>query len=227
VNIDELLRDSLREQAAEQAPLGPGFAHQVLAVRHRRRIRALVSVAAVTAAVVAVAIGVPRLNPGEHNAPVQHSGKNDGPLPRFREFDVPIPHSRSNELPLASQTDQRDVIAHPDQSPPRNLIAAGDTALAAYYTTSIVKKSADTGFLQRTYWILNQKTGTYEKDTRWSYLAVAPGMRTAAVLERDLPANRIGLYDLVTRQVEEWIPVDRDVASVAYSPDGSKILATT
>lgn len=227
MNVDELLRDSLREQAAEEPPMGPGFADQVLAVGRRRRIRALASVAACTAAVVALAIGVPRLDSAGHDAPVQHSGKNDVSLPRLRQFDVPLPPSLDDGLPLASETDKRDVIAHPDQSPPRNLIAAGDTALAAYSTSSVVEESPDKGLLQRTYWILNQKTGKYEKDARWSFLAVAPGMRTAAVLERHLPASRIGVYDLVSRQVVDWIPVDRGVASVAYSPDGSRILATT
>ncbi|MET9471010.1 WD40 repeat domain-containing protein, partial [Streptomyces sp. NPDC002922] len=41
MNVDELVRDSLREQAAEQPALGPGFAERVLTVRRRRRARAL------------------------------------------------------------------------------------------------------------------------------------------------------------------------------------------
>ena len=65
------------------------------------------------------------------------------------------------------------------------------------------------------------------KATRWSYVDVAPGMRTAAVLERELPTRRIGLLDLLTGRIERWIPVDHPVASVAFSADGRKLVATT
>jgi hypothetical protein len=120
-----------------------------------------------------------------------------------------------------------DIIAHPDQTPPRDLIAAGDVALAAYYTWSTVKQTDDRGVAVRTYWLLDQKTGKYVKTTKWSFIDVAPGMRTAAVLEKDVPAKRIGLLNLVTGEVERWIPVDRGVAGVEFSPDGSKLVATT
>lgn len=79
----------------------------------------------------------------------------------------------------------------------------------------------------RTYRLLDQKTGKYVKTTKWSFIDVAPGMRTAAVLEKDLPAKRIGLLNLLTGEVERWIPVDRGVAGVEFSPDGSKLVATT
>ena len=62
MNVEELVRDSLREQAAEQRPGGTGFADRVLAVRRRRRTRRLASVAAATAAVVAIAVAVPLLD---------------------------------------------------------------------------------------------------------------------------------------------------------------------
>ncbi|MEU1164867.1 hypothetical protein ABZ372_31695, partial [Streptomyces sp. NPDC005921] len=104
MNVEELVRDSLRELAAEQSPAGPGFADRVLAVRRRRRTRRLASMAAATAAVVAVAVAVPLLDSGKSD--VRPSGilRQDG------------------------------ITGHPDQSPPRSLIAAGQTALAAYYT---------------------------------------------------------------------------------------------
>ncbi|MCL6675337.1 WD40 repeat domain-containing protein, partial [Streptomyces panaciradicis] len=51
MNAEELLRDSLRELAAEQPPADAGFADRVLAARRRRRARTLASVAAATAAV--------------------------------------------------------------------------------------------------------------------------------------------------------------------------------
>ncbi|SPF00697.1 hypothetical protein [Streptomyces sp. MA5143a] len=197
MNVDELVRDSLREQAAEQPPLEPGFADRVLNVRRRRRTRRIATVAAATAAVVAVAVAVPLLESGK------------------------------DEVRLASEMNKSDIIAHPDQSPPRDLIAAGDVALAAYYTYSTVKASEDTAVRQRTYRILDQRTDKYMKDDRWSVVSVAPGMRTAAVLERDLPVKRIGLLDLLTGEVDRWIPVDRGVAGVEFSSDGGKLVATT
>ncbi|OAH16101.1 WD40 repeat domain-containing protein [Streptomyces jeddahensis] len=197
MNVEELVRDSLREQADEPMPVQPGFADRVLTARRRRRTRTLASVAAATAAVVAVAVAVPLLD----------SGKDD--------------------VRLASEMNPSDIIAHPDQTPPRDLIAAGNVALASYYTWSTVKQTDDRGTAVRTYWLLDQKTGKYVKTTKWSYIAVAPGMRTAAVLEKDLPAQRIGLLDLLTGEVERWIPVGRGVAGVEFSPDGSKLVATT
>ncbi|WP_063753094.1 hypothetical protein, partial [Streptomyces resistomycificus] len=134
---------------------------------------------------------------------------------------------RGNDVRPADVVPKTEVTAHPDQSPPRDLIAAGNTALAAYYIPKTVKKTSDTAVYQRTYWLLNQKTGTYEKTTKWSWVAVAPGMKTAAVLEQDLPASRIGLLDLTTGKVERWIPVDHGVGGLAFSRDGSKLVATT
>jgi hypothetical protein len=197
MNVDELVRDSLREQAAEQPPLATDFADRVLTVRRRRRTRTFATVAAATAAVVAVAVAVPLLDSGK------------------------------DEVRLATEMNRSDIIAHPDQSPPRDLIAAGDVALAAWYTSDTVMTSKDTAVRARTYRILDQETGKYVKDTRWSQVSVAPGMRTAAVLEKDLPAERIGLLDLLTGKVERWIPVDRGVASVEFSSDGTKLVATT
>jgi hypothetical protein len=197
VNVEELLREALREQADEQPSAGPGFAEWVLALRRRRRNRRLVSVAAATAAVVAIAVAVPLLD----------SGKDD-----VRPSGV---------------VEQKGVSAHPNQSPPHDLIAAGNTALAAYYIPDTVKRSATESVYERTYWLLDQKTGTYVKASQWSVVAVAPGMKTAAVLEKTLPASRIGLLDLATGKVERWIQVDHGVAGLAFSQDGRKLVATT
>jgi len=123
-------------------------------------------------------------------------------------------------------TDQKDVHAHPDQSPPRDMIAAGDMALAAYYTSEVVARSETQGVAERTYHLLNPDTGRYEEDDRWSYVAVAPGLKRAAVLERQLPTKRIGLLDLRTRQVDAWITVDHGVGGLAFSPDGERLVAT-
>ncbi|MFJ3301543.1 WD40 repeat domain-containing protein [Streptomyces sp. NPDC086549] len=197
MNVEELVRAALREQAAQQPPVPPGFADRVLGVRRRRRTRSLASAAVATAAVVAVAVGVPLLD----------SGKGEARPARVLGSD--------------------DVSAHPDQSPPRDIIAAGNTVLAAYSTTKVVPQSDGRGLAVRTYWLLNPETDSYEKDSRWSVVAVAPGLRTAAVLERHLPASRIGLLDLATGEVERWIPVDHGVGGLAFSHDGRKLVATT
>ncbi|MEV6170070.1 WD40 repeat domain-containing protein [Streptomyces sp. NPDC051954] len=198
MNVDELVRDSLRELAAEQPSAAPGFADRVLTARRRRRTRRLASVAAATAAVVAVAVAVPLLDSGRKD--VRPAGVLDGDA----------------------------TVAHPDQSPPRELIAAGNVALAAYYTAQLQEQSEQRGAAIRTYWLLDPETGRYEKDTRWSYVAVAPGARTAAVLERGLlPAHRIGLLDLATGEVQRWIPVERGVGGLAFSRDGRRLVATT
>ncbi|MFD6290200.1 WD40 repeat domain-containing protein [Streptomyces sp. NPDC060205] len=196
MNMDQLVRDALHEQAAEATAPPPDFGSRVLAVRRRRRTRRLAGAAVATAVAVAVGVGVPLLD-----------GKDE---PR-----------------LASQMNRSDIIAHPDQTPPRDLIAAGDMAMAAYSTAKTVKETPDKGVFRRTYSLLDQKTGKYVKTTKWSFLDVAPGLRTAAVLEKDLPTRRIGLLDLLTGKVDRWITVDRAVASVAFSPDGSKLVATT
>ncbi|MEU0117869.1 WD40 repeat domain-containing protein [Streptomyces bobili] len=197
MNVEELVRDALRELAVEEAAAGPGFTDRVLAVRRRRRIHRLVSVAAATAAVVAVSVAVPMLNAGR------------------------------DDVRPASVTQGDGISAHSDQSPPSGLIAAGRSALAAYYTTALVAKNEKEATFERTYWLLDPDTGKYKKDTRWSFVAVAPGLKTAAVLERTLPAARIGLLDLATGEVERWVPVGKGVAGLAFSNDGTELVATT
>ncbi|MEV6949190.1 WD40 repeat domain-containing protein [Streptomyces sp. NPDC051172] len=196
MNVDELVRDALREQAAGQHPAAAGFADRVLAVRRRRRTRRIAA-ALTTAAVVAVGIAVPLLD----------SGKKD-----VRPSDV---------------VDQKKTKAHPHQSPPRDLISAGGTTLAAYYVSHTVKQTKDSGVTRRTYYLLNPNTGKYVKTANWSWLAVAPGLRTAAVLEQGLPAARIGLFDLASGEVKRWIQVDHGVGGLAFSRDGRQLVATT
>ncbi|MFJ5258886.1 WD40 repeat domain-containing protein [Streptomyces sp. NPDC088387] len=197
MNTEQLVRDVLREQADGQAPVGPGFADRVLAVRRRRRGRRAAGAAVATAVAVVVAVGVPLLD----------SGRDD--------------------VRPAGVVRQKDLHAHPDQAPPREQIAAGRAVLAAYYTTAPVPQAGGTAVLTHTYWLLDPSTGRYEKDDRWAFVAVAPGARTAAVLERGLPARRVGLLDLATGEVERWIAVERGVGGLAFSRDGSRLLATT
>ncbi|MEU0411796.1 WD40 repeat domain-containing protein [Streptomyces griseorubiginosus] len=198
MNVDDIVRDALREQAAEQPPAAAGFADRVLAVRRRRRSRRIALAAAATVAAVAVGVAVPLLD----------SGKDD-------------------VRPSGGIVVEKKTKAHPDQSPPRDEISAGGTTLVGYFIPETVKKSADTAVYQRTYHLLNPRTGTYEKAADWSWVAVAPGGKTAAVLERDLPASRIGLLDLTTGKVERWIEVDHGVAGLSFSRDGRKLVATT
>ncbi|WP_330350156.1 WD40 repeat domain-containing protein [Streptomyces sp. NBC_00582] len=197
MNVEELVRDCLREQAEEQSPAAPGLVDRVMTLRRRRRTRRIAAVAAATAAVVAVAVAVPLLD------------------------------SPKDDVRPASVLDEDGVHAHPDQSPPRDLTGAGDAVLAAYYTTGIQVRTDQHAVAARTYWLLDPGTGRYEKDTRWSFVAVAPGLRTAAVLERSLPARRIGLLDLATGEVERWIEVERGVGGLAFSHDGGRLVATT
>ncbi|MEV7191841.1 WD40 repeat domain-containing protein [Streptomyces sp. NPDC093510] len=199
MNMADVVRDSLREQADQGAPVPGDFADRVLAVRRRRRTRAIVgtSLAVATAALVAVAVPAIDSDSGE-----------EGPRP-------------------ASELQSGDVLAHPGQTPPRELIAAGRTALAAYSTSKRVMQPDGDAVFTRTYRLLDQKTGTYREAPRWSWLDVAPGMRTAAVLERGLPTKRIGLLNLITGKVERWIPVKHGVGGVEFSPDGRKLVATT
>ncbi|AYL35432.1 WD40 repeat domain-containing protein [Streptomyces fungicidicus] len=198
MNVDELVREALREQAAEQAAPGPGLADRVLAVRRRRRVRGLAAAAAATAAVIAVAVGLPALDSGGEDV-----------------------------RPSGGGVERTEVVSRAGQSPPRDLLAAGDVAMAAYYTTEKVRRGADRKIAERTYWLLDPGTGKYRKDDRWSFVAVAPGMKTAAVLERALPAGRIGLLDLASGEVERWIPVDHGVGGLAFSSDGRRLVATT
>ncbi|MET9735796.1 WD40 repeat domain-containing protein [Streptomyces sp. NPDC006458] len=195
MNVEELVRDSLRELAEAQPGAAPGFAERVLRARRRRRARRLAALVSAGAAVVAVAVAAPLL-----------------------------PGGRGEPYPVAAGYGDS---AHADQSPPRELIAAGDTALAAYYRIRTVQVSERQSVVQRTYWLLDPVSGRYEKDARWSVVAVAPGLRTAAVLERKLPASRIGLLDLRTREVERWIPVDHAVGGLEFSNDATKLVATT
>lgn len=201
MNVDDIVRDALREQAAEQPPAAGGFADRVLAVRRRRRTRRIALAAAAAVAVIAVGVTVPLMDSGKDD--VRPSGGGGGIVV------------------------EKKTKAHPDQSPPREEISAGGTTLAGYFIPETVKKTAGTAVYQRTYHLLNPRTGTYAKAADWSWVAVARGGRTAAVLEQDLPASRIGLLDLTTGKVERWIQVDHGVGGLSFSRDGRKLLATT
>ncbi|MEV0846677.1 WD40 repeat domain-containing protein [Streptomyces sp. NPDC049954] len=199
MNVDQLLRASLKEQADEVEPASADLADRVLAGRARRRTRRLASTAVAVAALTAAAVTVPRALDSGSDA----------------------------QSPAARSVTAHDVTGHPDQSPPRELIAAGDTAVAAWFTTDWEEQPNGDRDQVRSYHLYDAGTGRYTPAADWSYVSVAPGLRTAAVLERDLPARRIGLVDLRTGEVTRWIAVDRPVGSAEFSPDGKKLLVTT
>lgn len=58
MNVDDLVRDALHEEAADSMPAPSYLADRVLAVRRRSRTRRLASLAATTAVAVAVAVAV-------------------------------------------------------------------------------------------------------------------------------------------------------------------------
>lgn len=196
MNVDEVLQDALREQAADVDPAPVDFADRVLATRRRRRARTIGAAAVVVTAAVVGAVVLPG-----------QGGDTD--------------------VRPAGVTGSADVIAHPDQSPPKDVIAAGRTALASFSTYKNEYYKNGDGRLTRTYGVLDPTTKTYRKTTEWSVLTVAPGLRTAAVLEQKLPARRIGLLDLATNKVTRWIPVKQGVAGIQFSPNGGKLVATT
>ncbi|MGY0023142.1 WD40 repeat domain-containing protein [Streptomyces sp. cg35] len=196
MNVDEVLKEALGEQAAEVGPAPADLADRVFVTRRRRRVRTVAAATVAVAAVAATVVAVPRIGGGED----------------VRPADVIGP---------------ADVVAHPDQSPPKDAIAAGRTALASFVTYKSVKFADGDGRLTRTYGVIDPTTKTYRKTTRWSWLTVAPGLRTAAVLEKELPAKRVGILDLASNKVERWIPVEQGAAGVQFSPDGSRLVATT
>jgi hypothetical protein len=121
---------------------------------------------------------------------------------------------------------RQDVIGRPGESPPQQLIAAGDLAVSAWHTRRTEALPGGDAIEGRNWHLYDPDTGRYE-ETDWAWIDVAPGMRTAAVLEKDLPVDRIGLLDLAGGEVERWIPLDRGgVGSVEFSPDGERLVAT-
>jgi len=143
----------------------------------------------------------------------------------------PKPHS--DPVVMSADTSLRTDLS---TGFPRHLVAAGHTAVAAYYTTrsqSSVKttKAVDwtltttTTVMTRTWYLYDPAFRKYQA-TPWAYLDVAPGMHQAAVLEGPLPASRIGVLDLATRKIVRWIPLANKVGAVSWSPDGRRLVAT-
>ncbi len=116
-----------------------------------------------------------------------------------------------------------DIRTDTENSPPKSFIAAGRYAVSAVFQLRPERVEGGT-HAKRIWRLYNRATQEYEK-TDWSWLDVAPGLERAAVLEGELPTDRVGILDMKTRAVE-WIELDHTVAGLAWSPDGTQLLAT-
>ncbi|WP_336213474.1 hypothetical protein [Nonomuraea sp. LPB2021202275-12-8] len=128
-------------------------------------------------------------------------------------------------MPARPSPAPTDVRTDTENSPPARLIAAGGMAVSAYYTILREVVSADQEQVRRTWSLYDPRTGGYEQ-TPYAWVDVAPGLQVAAVLDGDLLSRRLGVLDMNTREVLNWIDLEHQVASVAWSPDGRRILAT-
>ncbi|MFI6500433.1 hypothetical protein [Nonomuraea typhae] len=146
-------------------------------------------------------------------------------VPPRQGDDMTVQPAVEVTLPERPSPAPTDVRADVDNVPPRKMIAAGNYAISAYFTTSIEKLEGRWERARRTWWLLDPQTGTYEK-TPYAWLDVAPGMQVAAVLEGEVMGRRVGILDMTTRQFLTWIDLGQDVLGLKWSPDGTKLLAT-
>lgn len=231
MTFDELVRDTLREQADSTGPAPADLAGRVLARRARRRTRGFTAAAVVAVVAISAAVVLPTA-PGRghgHDDQVQHQRQiqHDKKVRQDRQKEQDKQDLKDLKNRLADIPAATGVESHPSQSPPRDRIAAGDQVLAAYYSTRNVSQPGHDVIRTRTYSLLDPSTGRYTQDTRWSDVVVFPGLRTAAVLEQALPAHRVGILDLGTGKVTRWIPVPQGAGGMDLSPDGSKLVVTT
>lgn len=133
------------------------------------------------------------------------------------------------ELPVRPSPAPTDVRTDTENVPPARLITAGNLAVSAYYETTRenIEDGTQDGMVRerRTWSVYDPASGGYVR-TPYAWVDVAPGLQVAAVIDGDLMGNRVGVLDLNTRSILAWYELDHDVAAVAWSPDGTKILAT-
>jgi hypothetical protein len=211
---ETLLKETLRDWAV-QARVPDGLADRALPGRRRRRLRTAATLAGAGAAVAAVTAA----------AVIVTSLPHAGTVAALPGTTAPT----AGVLLTPPPAEPTGIDLHTDtvDSPPRHLIAAGRIAVSAYSTVSTEKLPGDRVHIRTTWYLYDPAAGTYRR-TEWSGLDVAPGLRYAAVLERALPARRVGILDMTTREVVKWIDLrDHPVASVAWSPDGTKLVATS
>ncbi|GAA3544673.1 hypothetical protein GCM10022419_026090 [Nonomuraea rosea] len=197
--MTRLLRDTM-EDWADEARVPHDLADRALRRRSWKPVGAAVLVAAMIA-VVAVFV----------------SGQ--------REPTAVVRPAAGVTLPARPSPAPSDVRADTENSPPAKLIAAGRMAVSAYYTTSREVVSENEERVRRAWSLYDPRTDGYER-TPYAWVDVAPGLQVAAVLEGDLTSTRLGVLDMNTRQILTWIDLEHPVASVAWSPDGTRILAT-
>ncbi|MGH3387719.1 MAG: hypothetical protein ACRDOO_02435 [Actinomadura sp.] len=195
MKLDMLIKSACEDWSAE-AQVPAGLADHALRGRARRRSLKVVLAAGSTALLVGAGVAI-----------VSVAGPSRQPPP-----------PPTQTVPLSTDTTVRTDLG---SSFPRHLVAAGHTAVAAYYTTRMRSKT-----VERTWHLYDPVSGTYKK-TSWAHLDVAPGMHRAAVLEGPLPASRVGVLDMATQQVIRWIPVEHRVGGVSWSPDGRRLVLTS
>ncbi|MEV0145592.1 MULTISPECIES: hypothetical protein [unclassified Nonomuraea] len=203
--MTRLLRDTLEEWAGE-ARVPHDLADRALGGRRRRW--ALSAGVGVLAAGVAVAVTVAVSGLG-----VDHRQATVRPA-----TGVTLP-ARPSPAPT-------DVRTYTEGRPPRTLIAAGNVAVSAYWTTTTEKVSEKLERYRRTWWLYDPRNDGYEK-TDWAWVDVAPGLQTAAAINGDLLGRQIAIVDMATRQVRTFIDLEHDAGSVVWSPDGTRLLVTT
>ncbi|GGO08453.1 hypothetical protein GCM10010116_17100 [Microbispora rosea subsp. aerata] len=204
-----MLKQTLEEWSRE-VRVPADLADRALRRRSRLRLTRLAGAVSCAAAVAAVALLVPLVV-------IPHFAVE--PISRVGGPPVVVPVQPYRETKPAE-----DVMTDTGNSPPKRMIAAGRVAVSAYFTWRW-RTAGGRKVMDRTWYLLDQVTGTYEK-TDWGWVEVAPGLRWAAVLEKALPVRRIGIFDMEVRRVRAWVPVDRPVGGLAWSPDGTRLLAT-
>ncbi|MFI7628831.1 hypothetical protein [Microbispora rosea] len=202
-----MLKQTLEEWSRE-VHVPADLADRALRRRSRLRLTRFAGAVSCAAVVAAVALLVPLVVAPRFAPPVDTGGS---------PVVVPV-------QPYRQTTPAQDVLADTENSPPKTMIAAGRVAVSAYFTWRW-HTDAERRLFDRTWYLLDPVTSRYEK-TEWGWVDVAPGLRWAAVLEKDLPVRRIGIFDMETRQVRAWVPVDHPVGGVVWSPDGTRLVAT-
>lgn len=197
--MTRLLRDTM-EEWADEVRVPHDLADRALRRRAWRPVAATVLAAGLAVVVTVLAIGL--------------HGQNATVRPA-NGVSVPV-------RPAVTSTDVRADIKN---APPEKFVAAGDVAVSAYFTTWQEKLPGDVELSRRTWYLYDPRSDGYEK-TAWSWVDVAPGLQLAAVLQGERIGRRVGILDMNTRQVLAWIDLGHDVGSLAWSPDGTKVLAT-
>lgn len=134
------------------------------------------------------------------------------------QTQVGKPHAVARPMDTSLHSD-------PTSTPPKRLVAAGQTAISAYYTSHAPQTSRGPRKITRSWYLYNSASGGYQK-VPWAWVDVAPGLQRAAVLDGPLPSARVGILDMSTQKVH-WIRLKAAAGGVSWSPDGRKLLVTT